>query len=118
MKLEHPERTELSNLSKVANSAVKTLDAKRGELSSECIALENCPKLACKAPEIRVTLEALKKFVDDLRKIQILLDRKIPAMDEAACKAEKADIDQWNRNANEHLDNVKLLLKKVRGWLA
>ena len=64
------------------------------------------------------SLAALKKCVDDLRKIQVLLDRKIPTMDEAACKAEKADIDQWNRNANGHLDNVKLLLKKVRGWLA
>ncbi|OLP75114.1 hypothetical protein AK812_SmicGene45141, partial [Symbiodinium microadriaticum] len=38
-------------------------------------------------------------------------------MDEAACKAKKADIDQWNRNANEHLDNVKVLPKKVKGWL-
>ncbi|CAE7307150.1 unnamed protein product [Symbiodinium sp. CCMP2592] len=113
VKLEHPERTELSNLSKV-----KSLDAKHGELSSECIALENCPKLASKAPEVRVTLDALKKFVEDLRKIQVLLDRKLPTMDEAACKNEKADMEQWNRNANEHLDNVKLLLKKVKGWQA
>ncbi|CAE7234970.1 unnamed protein product [Symbiodinium sp. CCMP2592] len=118
VKLEHPERTELSNLSKVANSAVKSLDAKHGELSSECIALENCPKLASKAPEVRVTLDALKKFVEDLRKIQVLLGRKLPTMDEAACKNEKADMEQWNRNANEHLDNVKLLLKKVKGWQA
>ncbi|CAE7740738.1 unnamed protein product [Symbiodinium sp. CCMP2592] len=118
VKLEHPERTELSNLSKVANSAVKSLDAKHGELSSECIALENCPKLASKAPEVRVTLDALRKFVEDLRKIQVLLDRKLPTMDEAACKNEKAEMEQWNRNANEHLDNVKLLLKKVRGWQA
>ncbi|CAE7238500.1 unnamed protein product, partial [Symbiodinium sp. CCMP2592] len=118
VKLEHPERAELSNLSKVANNAAKSLDAKHGELSSECIALENCPKLASKAPEVRVTLDALKKFVEDLRKIQVLLDRKLPTMDEAACKNEKADMEQWNRNANEHLDNVKLLLKKVKGWQA
>ena len=88
-----------------------------GELSSECIALENS-KFAFKAPEIRSGLENLKSFVDDLRKTQVLLDRKLSSMDEAACKAEKADIEQWNRNANEHLDNVKLLLKKVKGWLA
>ena len=117
VKLENPERTELTSLSKVACSAIKTLDAKHGELSSECIALENS-KFAFKAPEIRSGLENLKSFVDDLRKTQVLLDRKLSSMDEAACKAEKADIEQWNRKANEHLDNVKLLLKKVKGWLA
>ena len=56
--------------------------------------------------------------MEDLRKTQVLLDRKLSTMDEAACKAKKADIDQWNRNANEHLDNVKVLPKKVKGWLA
>ena len=101
----------------VANSAIKSLDAKHGELSSECIALENS-KFAFTAPEIRSGLENLKNFVEDLRKTQVLLDRRLSSMDEAACKAEKADIEQWNRNANEHLDNVKLLLEKVKGWLA
>ena len=102
VKLEHPERSELANLSKVANSAVKSLDAKHGGLSG----------MHCWAG-----LETLKNFVEDFRKTQVLLDRTLSTMDEAACKAEKADVDQWNRNAREHLDNVKLLLKKVKGWL-
>ena len=85
-------------------------------MSSECIALENS-KFAFKAPEIRAGLETLKNFEEDFRKTQVLLDRALSTMDEAACKAEKADVDQWNRNAREHLDNVKLLLKKVKGWL-
>ena len=76
VKLENPERTELTSLSKVGCSAIKSLDAKHGELSSECIALENS-KFAFKAPEIRSGLEKLKSFVDDLRKTQVLLDRKL-----------------------------------------
>ncbi|OLP88858.1 hypothetical protein AK812_SmicGene29726 [Symbiodinium microadriaticum] len=101
-----------STFEMTASLAAKDME----KLSSECIALENS-KFAFKAPEIRAGLETLKNFEEDFRKTQVLLDRALSTMDEAACKAEKADVDQWNRNAREHLDNVKLLLKKVKGWL-
>ena len=118
IKVEHPQKLELTNVSKTSASAVKRLEQKHGELSGLLIAVEASDKLKGKAEGVSTGLKILGDFLNTLKRMQVPLEINLPNMSEEDCNQEKDNVAQFNQNATEHLDAVNALLKKIRGWMA
>ena len=118
IKVEHPEKLELTNLAKTSASAVKRLEQKQSELAGLLIAMEANEKVKAKVSEVQSALGTLSDFLSTYKRMQVLLDVNLAGMSEEDCAQEKGNVSQFNQNALEHLDGVNALLKKVKGWLA
>ena len=118
IKVKHPQKLELTNLSKTSASAVKRLEQKHVELSGLLIAAEASDKLKGKPEEVSTGLKILGDFLNTFKRMHVLLEINLTNMSEEDCRQEKDNVAQLNQNATEHLDAVNALLKKIRGWMA
>ena len=117
IKVEHPQKLELTNLSKTSASAVKRLEQKHGDLSGLLIAVEANDKFKGKAEEVTTGLKILGDFLNTFKRMQVLLEINLPNMSEEDCSQEKHNVAQFNQNATEQsICIMNALLKKIRGW--
>ena len=109
IKVEHPEKLELTNLAKTSASAVKRLEQKQSELAGLLSAMEANEKVKAKVSEVQSALGTLSDFLSTYKRMQVLLDVNLAGMSEEDCSQEKGNVSQFNQNALEHLDGVKLV---------
>ena len=82
IKLEHPQKLELTNLSTTSAPAVKRLEQKHGELPGLLIAMEANDKFKGKAEEMTTGLKILGDFLNTFKRTQALLEINLPNMTE------------------------------------